>query len=164
MDTPATADPSPSDAPVEAFDEVTISIAAPPGQVYDLVSDISNMSRWSPETFKTQWLGGATGPKVGAKFRGWNKDGWVRWPTVAEIVAADPGREFAFDVKASGARWTYTFRATDTGCEVTERREQPHKPLGAKLFGLLLNQKERPGTLRTGMQQTLERIKAAAEQ
>ena len=46
---------------------------------------------------------------------------------------------------------------------MTERREQPHKPLGAKAFGLLLNQKSRPGTLRTGMQQTLEHIKAAAE-
>ena len=76
-------DPSDPAEPTEAFDQVRVTIDASAEHVYGLVSDISNMSRWSPETFKTQWLRGATGPQVGARFRGWNRDGWVRWPTVA---------------------------------------------------------------------------------
>ncbi len=56
------------------MDEVSIDIAAPPGAVYDLVADVTNMGRWSPETYRCEWLDGCTGPRVDARFKGWNKD------------------------------------------------------------------------------------------
>ena len=45
-------------------------MAAPPEKIWDLVSDVTKIGRYSPETFEAEWLDGATGPAVGAKFRG----------------------------------------------------------------------------------------------
>ena len=44
---------------------VTVHIAVPPGLVWDLVSDVTRIGEFSPETFEAQWLDGATGPGPG---------------------------------------------------------------------------------------------------
>jgi polyketide cyclase/dehydrase/lipid transport protein len=93
-------------------------IEASPLAVYELVSDVTNMGRWSPETTACRWLRGATGPAVGARFKGANRDRWRRWSTTCTVVSADPGRMFAFDVKFWGipvARWAYEFAPEATG-------------------------------------------------
>ena len=51
-------------------DSVTVHINATPDQVWDLVSDVTRIGEYSPETFEAEWLDGATGPAVGASFRG----------------------------------------------------------------------------------------------
>ena len=43
---------------------------APAQRVWELVSDVRNTGRFSPETFDAEWLDGATEPAVGARFRG----------------------------------------------------------------------------------------------
>ena len=44
--------------------DVTVEekIQAAPLSLYELVSNVTNMGRWSPETTACRWLGGATGP------------------------------------------------------------------------------------------------------
>jgi hypothetical protein len=106
-------------------DDVSVRrrIAAPVDVLYDLVSDITRMGEWSPENVGGTWLGGATGPKVGARFRGTNRRGWRRWSTSCRIVAADPGSRFAFDVTVvvvPASRWTYEFQPDADGTLVTE--------------------------------------------
>jgi len=86
--------------------EVHVQVDAPPAVVYGVVSDVRRMGEWSPETIKCEWLDGATGPAVGARFKGSNKRGALRWSTKPTVVAVDPGREFAFEV-GSDVRWTY---------------------------------------------------------
>ena len=50
-----------------------------PRTIWDLVSDVTKIGRYSPETFEAEWLDGATGPAVGATFRGHVKrNGMVR--------------------------------------------------------------------------------------
>ena len=39
--------------------EVSVHVDAPAERVYDMVSDVTRMPEWSPETVKCQWLGGA---------------------------------------------------------------------------------------------------------
>lgn len=98
-------------------------IAASPDDLYGMVSDVTRMGEWSPETTSCRWLGGATGPAVGARFRGANRIGWRRWSTTCRVVAADPGREFAFTVHAGPvpvARWSYRFTGDGDGGQVTE--------------------------------------------
>jgi len=51
-------------------DSVTVTMAASPAQVWALVSDVTKIGRYSPETFEAEWLDGATGPAVGVRFRG----------------------------------------------------------------------------------------------
>jgi len=48
-------------------DSVTVHMAAPPEQVWDLVSDVTRIGSYSPETFEAEWIEGATGPAVGAR-------------------------------------------------------------------------------------------------
>ncbi len=145
------------------------TIAAEPRQVYDLVSDITQMGRWSPENQGGEWLNGATGPQVGATFRGHNKRGRAKWSTTCEVTAAEPGQVFAFVVgttRKPSARWTYELRANGAGTDVVESCELT-KPLG--FFSRLLTRvttgvRDREADLTEGMQQTLARLKQAAEQ
>ena len=72
---------------------------------------------------RCEWLGGAAGAAVGAQFRGHNRNGLRRWSTVSTVVAADPGRIFAFRVSSLGlpvAEWRHAVTPTPGGCRVTE--------------------------------------------
>ena len=51
-------------------DQVVLEIDAPPEVVYDLVADVTRTPEFSPEVRRCTWLDGATGPAVGARFRG----------------------------------------------------------------------------------------------
>jgi hypothetical protein len=98
-------------------------IDAPAEALYELISDITRTGEWSPENVGGRWLGTATGPAVGARFRGSNRRGFRRWSTTCTVVAADPGRRFAFDVAFAGipvARWSYGFAPDGDGTVVTE--------------------------------------------
>lgn len=147
-------------------DSVTVHMAAAPQAVWELVADITNTGRWSPETFEAEWLGGATAPAVGVRFRGHvrrNGIGPVYW-TTCEIVACEPGREFAFAVVMRGQRlntWRYVFTPAGDGVDVTESFDLKPTPW-LRLYWALLGW-ARGRTNVNGMRQTLERIKAAAE-
>ena len=76
----------------------TIDVNASPEAVWSLISDVTQIGRFSPETFEAQWLDGAVGPAVGAKFRGHvkrNEKGPIYW-TACTVTECDPGRVFAF--------------------------------------------------------------------
>lgn len=148
--------------PTIDFDEVSIEISAPAIRVYNYVAFITNMGKISPETYKTTWLHGAHGPEVGATFRGWNRSGLLRWFTDCEVIAADPPREFTFQVKLSTVRWSYLIEETPAGCIVTERRTQDRPSTISKISTKFLG-RDRPGTLRRGMITTLDNLKAATE-
>ncbi len=78
----------------------TVHMAAPADKIWELIADIRNTGRFSPETFEAEWLGEATGPELGARFRGHvrrNEIGPVYW-TTCEVTACEPGREFGFAV------------------------------------------------------------------
>ena len=68
--------------------EASVVIAASPDVVYGVVSDVTRMGEWSPETVACEWIEGATGPSVGARFKGTNKRGIARWSTKPKVVAA----------------------------------------------------------------------------
>lgn len=150
-------------------DTVSMDVAAPPEKVYDLVSDITRMGEWSPECQRCSWARGATGPEVGARFWARNKGrrgpSWVNMP---KVVAAERGREFAFNRSGPGIgsyTWRYRFEPVDGGTRVTESYDV-EKPLPAAMSWLTerwTGSSDRDADLRRGMLTTLERIKAAAE-
>ena len=142
-----------------------MKIDAPAEKVYDLITDVTQMGRWSPECTGGKWTDGATGPAVGARFKGTNRHGLARWTTHCAVTKADPGKAFEWEVKESGMRWGYRFEPADGGTLVTEYREQTQDtPFYIKLVqksGLIGRNREQ--MLRDGMQQTLDRVKEAAE-
>lgn len=145
---------------------VTVHIDAPPEKVWGLVSDITKMGEYSPEVFEAEWIDGAAGPAVGARYRGHvkrNEMGPTYW-TVCEVTECVPGEVFEFAVVMRDRKlnvWRYEFAAADGGTDVTESFD-----LGDNLFtklwrplgGFLREQRNKRDMLRT-----LERVKAAAE-
>jgi uncharacterized protein YndB with AHSA1/START domain len=149
-------------------DEVRVqrSISAPADRVWAMISDVTRMGEWSPENTGGSWKRGATGPAVGAKFAGKNRNGTKKWSTVCTVTAAEPGSSFAFSVAAGPlkvAEWRYDIAPTDAGCTVTEtwtdRRGGLIKKLGKPFSGVA----DRVTHNRAGMETTLERLAAAAE-
>jgi len=148
--------------PVSATQEID----APAEQVWAMVSDVTRMGEWSPETERAKWLGGAAGPHPGARFRGSNRNGKKNWNTVATVVDAEPGRQFSFRVKAAGlnvAEWRYTFEPTAAGCRVTESWIDQRGPVVRVLGKPVSGVGDRAAHNRVGMARTLERLKAVAE-
>ena len=146
--------------------DATIHIDAEPAEVYGLVADVTRMGEWSPETVSAEWLDGATAAAVGARFKGKNKRK-MSWSTTCTVIAADPGREFAFDVGKGETRWRYRFEPSGGGTDVTESFEVVKAPgtLGKLLtkLGTGLPWDDREADLVKGMEQTLANVKAAAE-
>jgi uncharacterized protein YndB with AHSA1/START domain len=137
--------------------EARVRIDAPAEKVWDLVADVTRMGEWSPETKRAVWLDGAMGPVVGARFRGDNRVGLMRWSTAPTVIAARRGEEFAFDTGSTV--WRYEFHGREGGCEVVESYETHMNPLME--LGSRLTLRDR--MLVRGMQQTLQRLKKAAE-
>jgi len=148
-------------------DAVTVHMNAPREKVWALVSDVTRIGEFSPETFEAEWLEGATGPEVGAKFRGHvkrNGKGPTYW-SPCEVIAADAPREFAFTVGPAGKvinTWRYVLEpAPEGGTSVTESF-QLTPALPVKIYWALAGW-ARGKTNRDGMRTTLERIKAVVE-
>jgi uncharacterized protein YndB with AHSA1/START domain len=141
-------------------------IRADPDAVYAMVADIGRMGEWSPETETCEWTKGATGPVVGASFKGKNRNGKKKWSTNSKVVAADPGRSFAFDVTAGPfkvARWAYTFEPTPDGCRVTETWTDQRGRIATLAGKPASGVADRSTHNRQGMERTLERLAEAAE-
>jgi uncharacterized protein YndB with AHSA1/START domain len=147
------------------MDEVSIDIAVAPERIWDELTDVTQMGRWSPECHRCEWLDHAEGPRVGARFRGHNKRGLLRWSSVATVVEADRPRHFAFEVYPSGMRWGYRFEPTSAGTRVTEYRQEVRgTPWWNRLVYAVGLMGRNPGaTVRSGMEETLARLKAAME-
>jgi hypothetical protein len=146
---------------------VTVHFAAPAAEVWDLVSDVTRIGEFSPETFEARWLDGATGPRAGARFRGHvrrNGRGPVYW-TTCTVTVSEVGREFAFAVNGPGDTiintWRYRLDPSQDGTDVTESFELPGT-LPARLYWSVAG-RARLRTNLTGMRVTLEKMKAILE-
>lgn len=148
-------------------DEVTREIAAAPEKVWSLVSDVTRMAEWSPVIVRCEWIGGASGPEVGARFVGHNRQMGARWSRECVITACDPGRELAFETLFRGApstRWRYRLEPSDGGTTVTESYEIVSMPTWVRALRRVPGMIERSRRdARRGMELTLERIGTIAE-
>jgi hypothetical protein len=142
-------------------------MSASPDEVWGLVSDVTQIGKYSPETFEAEWLDGATGPAVGAYFRGHvkrNGIGPVYW-TRCKVTASEPGREFTFAVMGGKDKpintWGYQLAASGDGTDVTESFELANV-LPLRAYWALMG-RWRGRTNRRGMQTTLEKIKEVVE-
>ena len=146
--------------------EVTERIAAPATEVYDMVSDLPRMGEWSPENTGGKWLGRATGPAPGVRFRGTNRAGWRFWMTTVTVTSAESGRRFAFDVDSFGvsvSTWEFELVERDGACTVTERWTD-RRPGWMRTASIpVTGVRDRADHNRQNMQETLQKLKKAAE-
>jgi uncharacterized protein YndB with AHSA1/START domain len=98
-------------------------IDADPQRVWSLVSDIELMPTLSNELQAVEWLDGATGPRIGARFVGHNEhDAFGQWSTTSQVIACDESREFAWavgDPDYPSATWRFRLTPRDGGTTLT---------------------------------------------
>lgn len=148
----------------------SVEIDATPERVYESVSDVSSMPRWSPECERVTVRGGSSGPTaVGTRFTGRNRTARnLPWSTSCVVTVATPGEEFTFDVRSLGgvvSTWRYTLtplrggRATRVTESCVDLRGRVLTFLGALVSGVTDRDAHNPHNMRT----TLERLKAHLE-
>lgn len=138
-------------------------VRASADQVYAVVSDVTRIPEWSPETTRAEWL-------APDRFQAWNRRRLGRWRTVANVVAAEPGRRFSFVVQAMGGdwtQWTYLIEPGSTGAatRLTEEfRMCVPLPRAAVVFEhLFLFVRDRRADLQQNLDASVERIRKLVE-
>jgi uncharacterized protein YndB with AHSA1/START domain len=143
--------------------QAQIDIDAPVAKVWALVSDLRRMPQWSPQCRMMKPLGPV---RQGTRTININRRNYTFWPTTSTVTEVIPETKLAFRVNANNTIWSYELQPTDGGTRVVETRhaENGVKPISNMsvnaLFGGVPSFERE---LVDGMNETLSRIKAAAE-
>jgi ligand-binding SRPBCC domain-containing protein len=147
----------------------SITVAASPQVVWQLVSEPENYPRWSPEATGITRRSGAGPWQVGDTFMGTNRI-WVPWFTICTVTERTDGRRFAFDVDLGPvpiANWAYEVHGE--GDTTVVREVWTDRRTGAlggpvKLVGPLVGRgRDAAAHNRASMRATLIALKSAAE-
>ncbi|KUI12843.1 polyketide cyclase [Mycobacterium lehmannii] len=143
--------------------QAEITINAPVAKVWELVSNLKNMPRWSPQCRAMKTFGPL---QPGARTINLNRRKFLMWPTTSRIIEVVPEKKLAFRVNENNTVWSYELEPTETGTRLVETRhaENGVKPVSTMLVNAVMGgvpSFERE--LVEGMNETLARIKAAAE-
>ena len=145
---------------------VTVSMAAPADKIWDLIADVRNTGKFSPEVLEAEWLDGATGPALGARVPRARQAQRDR----AGVLDDVPGHRLRAGTRVrlrvlvgdkAVNNWHYRLTPADGGTDVTESFRMPDSSF-TKLFSVLGGQLRRRRNIRD-MRKTLERIKAVVE-
>ena len=144
----------------------SVVIASSPEAVYDLLSDVTRTGEWSVQCRACSWEDDG-GPRVGAWFTGRNEAGGRTWETRNQVIAADRGREFAWEVGEGYVRWSFRMEPADGGTRLTESWE--FLPAGIAFFHRAYKDAaerqiaDRTRAAHEGIPVTLEAIRRIAE-
>ena len=143
--------------------QAAIEINAPVSKVWGLVSDLNRMPQWSPQCRAMKALGPV---RPGTRTFNLNRRGMLFWPTTSVITEVVPERKLAFRIPLNTTVWSYELEPTATGTRLVETRHAENGVTAASaaatkvaLGGMETFERE----LLEGMNQSLARIKAAAE-
>jgi Polyketide cyclase / dehydrase and lipid transport len=138
-------------------------VRASADQVYAVISDVTRIPEWSPETKRAEWL-------APDRFRAWNRRRLGRWRTVANVVEAWPGHKFSFVVQAMGGDWTqWTYLIEPGSAAGTTRLTETCRmcvalPFGVVVFErLFLFVRDRRSDLQANIDLSVERIRRIVE-
>jgi hypothetical protein len=177
----------------EHFDDFKVDaemrVAAPPQAVWELVTDVTRIGEFSPECIRAEWLDGANGPAIGARFAGTNRrtrpredrgsddlsDSAVQWTRPCTVTACEQPRVFAYVVgdrfdESPASEWRFEIAPDADGSMLRQHfRHLPRGRTGTRLQAD--SQPERAAEivawrrddLSTGMRVTLGRMRLALE-
>lgn len=151
----------------------TIRIDAPPERVWALITDVRRIVDFSPECIRVQWIGGATGAEVGARFAGTSRVGAFEWTRNCTIVEVRERRLFSYEAwdepdEAPQSRWSFEITEDDAGTVLQQRFS--HVPAGRSTVRLMAESDpagaestiaERRVMLIDGTRRTLEAMREA---
>ena len=145
---------------------VSAKVNAPAEKVWAMVTDLPRMGEWSPENQGGTWAKGATGPAVGAVFKGRNKNGKRSWSTSVRVNACDAPRKFSFGLMVFGKNWcdwVYEIEPDGAGCTVTHSWVDHRGKSGSVLGKWVSGVADRAQHNKRNMEATLANLARAAE-
>ena len=140
---------------------VSRTVSADPARVFAMVSDLPRMGEWSPENRGGEWIKGATGPGMGARFKGRNSNGKRSWSTVVEVNAFDPGRRISFGLMVGPKNWcdwVWEVRPVEGGTEVRHEWIDHRGKVALWLGNVVSGVKDRAEHNRRNMEATLDAL------
>ncbi|WP_026197274.1 SRPBCC family protein [Sciscionella marina] len=153
--------------------EVDRWIAAAPERVWELVSDVTAMPAMSTELQAAEWLDGASGPALGARFRGHNRNDILGdWSTDSQVIECIPGQVFAWavsDPDNPNAVWRFRLEPENDGTRLRQYAQLGPGPSGLTLAIARMPEKEdrilrrRLRDVEQFMTDTLDHVKTTAE-
>ena len=110
---------------VQKSSSVTVVVDSPVEEVWRVIADVRRTGEWSHECCSVRWLGGADAAAPGARFRGRNRQGWVRWTRVCELVAVDEPSELVWRTVPTwlypdSTEWRIRLAPDDGGTRITQ--------------------------------------------
>ncbi len=143
-------------------DERSAVLPALPQRLWAVVADVTRTPDLSPEVSACQWLDGATGPAVGARFEATNTIRGRSWKNPV-VTLVEPGRAFRFERTepfAGTVAWRWTVAPVDGGTRVTLSYEvtRPITRIGWFVIERLFRGGNRRVELAHGMEATLRRL------
>ena len=108
--------------------QASLTMAASPDAVWAVISDVSRVGEWSGECRGCVWVEGADAPAPGARFRGRNRRGGVRWMRLNEVVLADRPHTLVWRTVArapylDSTEWRVSLAADVAGTRISETFE-----------------------------------------
>jgi uncharacterized protein YndB with AHSA1/START domain len=154
------------------------AVAAPPELVWDVLADVTQVGRWSPECIRTAWLDEPGQPRPGARFTGHNRfPNGFEYDVTCVVTEADRPRAFAWivlddsgDPARPSSSWRYLIEPLPGGGSRVRQRFT-HGPGTSYLRKLVATAPERADKiiatrrdwLRANMTTTLGAMKALVE-
>jgi Polyketide cyclase / dehydrase and lipid transport len=153
--------------------EESVVVAAEPRALWPLVADVQLPSRFSSEFQGAEWLDGATGAALGARFKGQNyHPARGRWESISTICEYEPERQLGWSVgspELPAARWRFVLEPEADGTRLTQWVQLGPGASGISSVIESMPDKEsrilhrRLAEHRANMQATIAGIKALAE-
>jgi uncharacterized protein YndB with AHSA1/START domain len=108
--------------------EASVTVAASPEAVWSVISDVRRVGEWSGECAGCVWIEGADAPTSGARFRGRNRRGGVRWTRLNEVVLADRPNRLVWRTVArapylDSTEWRMSLAPDGEGTRISESFE-----------------------------------------
>lgn len=128
---------------VQTNGRVEVDVDAAPASVWAVAVDVTRIGEWSHECTSATWLGRATEARPGARFRGRNRSGRLRWGRVCEVVSADPWvltwRTVPTPLYPDTSTWTiHLHERPDGGTRIEQTFHAAGPALLIRLYGIAI--------------------------
>lgn len=121
----------------------SVHASAPPEAVWQVLTDVTRVGEWSHECHTATWTDDLTHAAVGARFRGRNHAGPVRWSRPCTINLCNPPSEFGYRTQGGrlmrdSTEWHFALEPEDGGTRITQRYRIRSLAAWADLLGWLI--------------------------
>jgi uncharacterized protein YndB with AHSA1/START domain len=129
---------------VQKNSRVDVEVDVPVQDVWAVVSDPTRVGEWSHECCSAEWTSGDGNPVPGARFRGRNRNGRLRWTRTCELVAVDEPHEIVWRTVPSvlfpdSTEWSIRLQPSGRGTRITQTFQVVRAPwLLDRLYALLV--------------------------